>query len=440
MKRIITLIATLMAFTSLYSQDYTIVSMGDNKYAIDINRLDSVLFVKEEASIPRISHDTIYQDRILWVHDTIYVDGNVKTFKAGPSPSPQIASLDGTGRKSKTAESRNGKDLSIVTIGQDSYVIDTELLEDNDIVPIKRYNEKEYRDTTYKSRNVWVHDTVYIDLKNSYSINGVYYPIPEAVDLGLPSGTLWASCNLGASDHIERGGYFAWGETAPKNEYSYLNYAFSIPSQAEAFKEFVIHGIENIQAIEDKKGNQYLKNQFYSKYYIYRRAPEPSPVYTDSLTELQDEDNAVKTLLGGEWDIPTVEQTFELANNTTQELIELEEVEIDRYGRKVHRALVKFTGGNGNSIYLRLAGFMWASFDGVGKGFLVEEEEGGHYWTKDISLEMKLWDLDPRWGRVGGYFVEFWGTSCGLCFWKMSPERFGERPSGRTIRPVKNMK
>ena len=39
------------------------------------------------------------------------------------------------------------------------------------------------------------------------------------VDLGLPSGTLWATCNIGASKPEEFGLYFAWGETKNKEDY-----------------------------------------------------------------------------------------------------------------------------------------------------------------------------------------------------------------------------
>ena len=46
----------------------------------------------------------------------------------------------------------------------------------------------------------------------------------EYVDLGLPSGTLWATCNVGAESPEEYGDYFAWGETAPKGTYSWSNY------------------------------------------------------------------------------------------------------------------------------------------------------------------------------------------------------------------------
>ena len=44
------------------------------------------------------------------------------------------------------------------------------------------------------------------------------------VDLGLPSGTLWATCNVGASAPEEYGDYFAWGETEPKDYYDWSTY------------------------------------------------------------------------------------------------------------------------------------------------------------------------------------------------------------------------
>ncbi|MBO7570680.1 MAG: hypothetical protein J6T48_00855 [Bacteroidales bacterium] len=48
----------------------------------------------------------------------------------------------------------------------------------------------------------------------------------EYVDLGLPSGTKWATCNIGATIPEEYGDYFAWGETSPKTEYSPDNYKY----------------------------------------------------------------------------------------------------------------------------------------------------------------------------------------------------------------------
>ncbi len=50
--------------------------------------------------------------------------------------------------------------------------------------------------------------------------------VHEYVDLGLPSGTLWATCNLGAEKSEDFGDYYAWGETKPKETYTPENYTF----------------------------------------------------------------------------------------------------------------------------------------------------------------------------------------------------------------------
>lgn len=48
----------------------------------------------------------------------------------------------------------------------------------------------------------------------------------EYVDLGLPSGTLWATYNVGATSPYEKGLYFAWGETEPREDFSWESYKF----------------------------------------------------------------------------------------------------------------------------------------------------------------------------------------------------------------------
>lgn len=55
-------------------------------------------------------------------------------------------------------------------------------------------------------------------------IDSITFVMPEsaheAVDLGLPSGVKWASCNVGASSPEEYGGYYAWGEKSLKEDYT----------------------------------------------------------------------------------------------------------------------------------------------------------------------------------------------------------------------------
>lgn len=96
------------------------------------------------------------------------------------------------------------------------------------------------------------------------------------VDLGLPSGTLWATCNLGAETPYEYGGYYAWGETEPKTLFKWSNY---------------------------KYGNDYnkLTKYCYDPEYGYGE-------FVDNLRELLPEDDAAKMLWGNGWCVPTINQ------------------------------------------------------------------------------------------------------------------------------------
>ena len=61
----------------------------------------------------------------------------------------------------------------------------------------------------------------------------------KAVDLGLPSGTLWANMNVGANSEEAPGNSYAWGETEVKTNYSQSTYTYSdkpseLPTNADA--------------------------------------------------------------------------------------------------------------------------------------------------------------------------------------------------------------
>lgn len=56
----------------------------------------------------------------------------------------------------------------------------------------------------------------------------------DYVDLGLPSGTKWATCNVGATKPTEYGDYFAWGETKPKEDYSRETYKWVLEAEHDA--------------------------------------------------------------------------------------------------------------------------------------------------------------------------------------------------------------
>ena len=63
----------------------------------------------------------------------------------------------------------------------------------------------------------------------------------EYVDLGLSSGTLWATCNIGATKPEEYGDYFAWGESETKLEYSVQNYSYKNKSNTISLENDVAY-------------------------------------------------------------------------------------------------------------------------------------------------------------------------------------------------------
>ena len=136
------------------------------------------------------------------------------------------------------------------------------------------------------------------------------------VDLELPSGLQWAASNLGADNPEEYGDYFAWGETATKDIYSWGNYIYS-----ESISDFF---------------TKYCSNPDYGYY-----------GYTDNLTQLQPEDDAATAILGGGARIPTPTEWQEMFNNTTQTNDTLNGVAGRRFTSKK----------NGNSIFIPYAGY-----------------------------------------------------------------------------------
>lgn len=96
------------------------------------------------------------------------------------------------------------------------------------------------------------------------------------VDLGLPSGNLWAECNLGASSPEAYGDYYAWGEVKPKQEYTYPNHKWY------------------------KEGAPSLGFTKYNN--------------EDGKLTLEDEDDAVIQKLGNGWRTPTLADFRELTN------------------------------------------------------------------------------------------------------------------------------
>lgn len=170
----------------------------------------------------------------------------------------------------------------------------------------------------------------------------------EYVDLGLPSGTLWATCNVGANSPEEFGDYFAWGETTPKDIYNSSTYKWC-------------NGYLN-------KLTKYCTSSSFG----YNG-------FVDGKTELDLEDDAAYVNLGSSWRMPTKSQQDELRLKCTWTWT-------TRNG--VHGQLV--TGTNGNTLFLPAAG-------GRVDDSLYEAETEGEYWSRTVFPD----DSD---GANGVYF------------------------------------
>lgn len=145
---------------------------------------------------------------------------------------------------------------------------------------------------------------------------------PHAIDLGLPSGTKWCCCNVGASSPEEYGGYYAWGETSEKSVYDWDTYAY----YSEANGNCVNIG-------SDISGTQY---------------------------------DVAHVRMGAPWCMPTLEQQEELCNYC-------ERTWTQQNG--VNGVLV--TGPNGGTVFLPAAGYRWnESLYGAGSY--------GGYWSGSL--------------------------------------------------------
>ncbi len=191
---------------------------------------------------------------------------------------------------------------------------------------------------------------------NYYAINVKMESIPNAVDLGLPSGRLWASMNVGASSPEDYGDYFAWGETTPQsdNAYSWTSYKWCKGSESTLTK--------------------YCNDSSYG-----------SDGFTDSKTVLDLEDDAARANWGGEWRMPTKAEFQELIDNTTSEWT----TQNGEEGRK-------FTSKtNSNSIFLPAAGYRWADE-------LKFAGSRGYYWSSSLyeGYQYRAWGLHVNYGYV----------------------------------------
>lgn len=155
------------------------------------------------------------------------------------------------------------------------------------------------------------------------------------VDLDLPSGTLWATCNVGATSPEEYGSFFAWGEIFEKSAYSWSNYRFG----------------ENSGSL--------------TKYNA-----------TDGKITLDLDDDAVATNWGGEWRMPTRAECEELIStaNTTSAWTTVNGI----------NGIQLTSKANGNAIFFPAAGYNDVS--------VVDRGNGAHVWSSTHGDETPFSD------------------------------------------------
>ena len=189
------------------------------------------------------------------------------------------------------------------------------------------------------------------------SIRPVRSAAHEFIDLGLPSGTLWATCNVGAESPEDIGDYFAWGETEPKNAYSFTNYLYC-------------------------KGTSTTLTKYCSQSsYGYNG-------FTDELTELLPGDDAATINWGSDCQMPSQEQVQELIQYSTITLTTQNGVK----GRKVTSNI------NGKSIFFPFTGSFW-------ENSISYKDTEAYYWSRS------LYTSEPDYGQALKFYINI-NTKC----------------------------
>ncbi len=191
----------------------------------------------------------------------------------------------------------------------------------------------------------------------------------DYVDLGLPSGTLWATCNVGATTPEGYGSYFAWGETRPKDFYWWNTYKWCIM-------------VDNHPKL--------VKYCYYST--------DGYNGMVDNQTVLQAADDAATANWGEGWCMPTPSQLHELETETNSIWTTQDGVS----------GKVFIAKDGGSSIFLPAAG--WFIEDR-----LLDEGEGGSYFSNTLVLEGAQSFSAGRLGIIpNGTESDSYNRSCGF--------------------------
>ncbi len=170
--------------------------------------------------------------------------------------------------------------------------------------------------------------------KGKYRDNSCEHNGYDAVDLGLSSGTLWATCNVGATVPNQVGDFFAWGEITTKSTYDWTTYQWCNYDESTRKPYFTKYFLENNYEYDGK---------------------------ADNISLLEFSDDAARENWGGSWRTPTSKEV--------EELLQECEWKLDTINKRFY--FIK--GPNGNEIYLPIVEF---------------QNNKGFYWTSSLNTDL----------------------------------------------------
>ena len=205
------------------------------------------------------------------------------------------------------------------------------------------------------------------------------------VDLGLPSGTLWATCNVGATTPEDYGSCYAWGETTIKSTYNWGSYKYANGPHDKLTK----------YCNKNDGGRDGVTDNL-TKY--CNKSDDGNNGFTDNLTELQAGDDPAAYNWGSDWRTPSKAQWDDLLQNTTNQWT----IRNGVAGRQ-------FTSKrNGQTLFLPAAGCR--NYDG-----LEYIGERGIYWSSSLETGSPHSAWDFYFGSGNTYVVDgdnrFYGQS-----------------------------
>lgn len=232
----------------------------------------------------------------------------------------------------------------------------------------------------------------------------------DYVDLGLPSGVLWATCNIGAKTPVGTGDFFAWGETKKKKEYNWNTYKWSEITKNGTYTD--ANGKEKpaYKKIQTKYcANSYI--EYEGKKYVKKGA------IMDSMNTLLPVDDAAAVHWGDRWRIPTIEEI--------EELIEwCDWLWVPNYNKTGIAGIMGVSKINEAFIFFPAAGFMFNKNHN-------DEGKFGAYWSSNLvkNVDFRQNILDPSGRSMGFYF----GNKIGIA-WVRS--NWDDRMFGMLVRAV----